>query len=102
MFLGLSWWSLGVVVAVSLVLGKVFRLAEQSIETPISAMLILAVSSPGLAGEVRVLNILIGAAVGVGFTLLVPIGIPNARANDAVRRVARSEAALPNEVASTL
>jgi uncharacterized membrane protein YgaE (UPF0421/DUF939 family) len=101
-FLGLSWWSLAIVVAASLLLAKTLRLGEQSVETPISAMLILAVSSPGVAGEVRVLNTLIGAAVGVGFSLLVPIAIPNTRAHDAVRRVARSQAALLDEVALTL
>ena len=101
-FLGLSWWSLAIVVASSLLLSKALRLGEQSIETPISAMLILAVSSPGVAGEVRVLNTLIGAAVGVAFSLLVPIAIPNTRAHDAVRRVARSQAALLDEVALTL
>jgi uncharacterized membrane protein YgaE (UPF0421/DUF939 family) len=42
--IGLSWWSLGAVIAASLVLAKVLRLGEQSLETPISAMLILAVS----------------------------------------------------------
>lgn len=101
-FLGLSWWSLALVVSASLLLAKTFRLGEQSLETAISAMLILAVSSPELAAEVRVLNTLIGAVVGVGFSLVVPVAIPNARALDAVRRVARSQAALLDEVALTL
>lgn len=101
-FLGLTWWSLALVIAASLILAKTLRLGEQSLETPISAMLILAVSSPGTAAEVRVLNTLIGAVVGVGFSLLVPIAIPNLRAHDAVRRVARSQSALLDEVALTL
>src|SRR6478735_95861 len=101
-FLGLSWWSLAIVVAASLLLAKVLRLGAQSVETPISAMLILAVSTPGVAGEVRVLNTLIGAVVGVGFSVLFPVAIPNRRAHDAVRRVARSQAALLDEVALTL
>ena len=101
-FLGLSWWSLALVIAASLVLAKTLRLGEQSLETPISAMLILAVSSPETAAEIRVLNTLIGAVVGVGFSLLVPVAIPNTRAQDAVRGVARSQSALLDEVALTL
>jgi uncharacterized membrane protein YccC len=100
--IGLSWWSLGVVIAASLVLAKVLRLGEQSLEAPISAMLILAVSSPQLAAEVRLVNTLIGTVVGIGFSLLVPVAIPNARARDAVRGVARSQAGLLDEVALTI
>jgi uncharacterized membrane protein YccC len=100
--MGLSWWSLGLVIAASLVLAKVLRLGEQSLETPISAMLILAVSSPDLAAEVRVVNTLVGTAAGIVFSLLVPVSIPNVRATEAVRRVARSQAALLDEAALTL
>src|SRR5919199_506171 len=100
--LGLSWWSLALVIAASLVLARVLRLGEQSLETPISAMLILAVASPGLAAEGRIGNTLIGTVVGVVFSLVVPVAIPNATASETVRRVARSEAALLSEVARTL
>ena len=100
--IGLSWWSLGAVIAVSLVLARALRLGEQSLETPISAMLILAVSSPNLAAEVRVANTLIGTVVGIAFSLLVPVSIPNARATDLVRSVARSQAALLNDVSLSL
>ncbi len=101
-YLGLSWWSLALAIATSLILAKVLRLGEQSLEAPISAMLILAVSAPELAAEVRVVNTLIGTAVGIGFTLIAPVSIPNQRAGDAVRQVARSQAALLDEVAATL
>ncbi len=101
-YIGLSWWSLAIVIGASLILAKVLRLGEQSLETPISAMLILAVSTPGLAAEVRVANTLIGTAVGIAFSLLVPVAIPNRQASDAVRAVTRSQAALMNEVALTL
>ena len=100
--IGLSWWSLAIVIAASLVLAKVLRLGEQSLEAPISAMLILGVSSPQLAAEVRVVNTLIGTVVGIGFSLLVPVAIPNARAREAVRGVARSQAGLLDEVALTV
>ena len=101
-YVGLSWWSLAAAVVTSLVLARVLRLGEQSLEAPISAMLILAVSTPELAGQVRVLNTLIGTVVGIGFSLVVPVSIPNQRASDAVRRVARSQAALLDEVAVTM
>ena len=97
--LGLSWWSLALVIAASLVLAKVLRLGDQSLEAPISSMLILAVSSPELAAEVRIVNTLIGTTIGIAFSLLVPVAIPNARAREAVRGVARSQAALLDEVA---
>lgn len=100
--IGLSWWSLALVIATSLVLARLFRLGDQSLETPISAMLILAVSSPEMAAEGRVLNTLIGTVIGVAFSLLVPVSIPSARATSAVRRVAHAQAALLDEVALTL
>ncbi|GAA1837768.1 aromatic acid exporter family protein [Microlunatus capsulatus] len=100
--IGLSWWSLAAVIAASLGLAKVFRLGDQSLEAPISAMLILAVAVPGLAAEVRVVNTLIGTVVGIAFSLLVPVSIPSARATAAVRQVARSQAALLDEVALSL
>jgi len=100
--IGLTWWSLGVVIAASLLLAKVLRLAEQSLEAPISAMLILAVSDPELGAEVRIGLTLVGTVVGVAFSLVAPVAIPNARAAEAVRRVARSQAALLNEVALAL
>ncbi|HEY0239677.1 MAG TPA: FUSC family protein [Friedmanniella sp.] len=99
---GLSWWSLALVIAASLLLAKVLRLAEQSLEAPISAMLILAVSSPEIAAETRIGLTLVGTVVGIAFSVVAPIAIPNARAAESVRRVARSQAALLNEVALTL
>lgn len=99
---GLTWWSLAIVIAASLVLAKVLRLAEQSLEAPISAMLILAVSAPEIAAEVRIGLTLVGTVVGIAFSLVAPVAIPNARAAESVRRVARSQAALLNEVALTL
>lgn len=101
-YFGLSWWSLAAVISASLLLAKVLRLGAQSLETPISAMLILAVSSPGLAAETRIGNTLIGTVVGVVFSVLVPVAIPNTSARDAVRGVARSQAALLGQMARTL
>jgi hypothetical protein len=99
---GLSWWSLAIVIASTLLVAMVLRLGDQTLEAPISGMLILAVATPGVAAEVRVANTLIGTVVGIAFSLIAPIAIPNAQASEAVRRVIRSQAALLGEIAMTL
>lgn len=83
-WVGLSWWSLGAVIAVSLVLAALLRLGDQALETPISAMLILAVGGQEIAAETRLLTTFIGAGVGVSFNLLLP---PRLHIDTAVRRV---------------
>src|SRR4051794_33552428 len=83
-WIGLTWWSLGAAIAASLLLGKVLRLGDQALETPISAMLILAVTNPDIAAETRVLNTLIGAGVGVAFNLVYPPAMPTRTAVRAV------------------
>jgi hypothetical protein len=67
---GLTWWSLGAVVAVSLVAGRLLRLGPHLPEVPISAMLVLAVGTEGAAAE-RVVETLIGAVVGVLVNLVI-------------------------------
>jgi uncharacterized membrane protein YccC len=47
---GLTWWSLGAVVALSLVLGRLLRLGSNLLEVPISAMIVLAVGGRREAG----------------------------------------------------
>ena len=92
-WIGLTWWSLGAAIAVSLLLGKVLRLGEQALETPISAMLILGVTNYDIAAEIRVLNTFIGAGVGVVFNVLYPPAMPTRSAGRAVLRVAEAAAA---------
>jgi hypothetical protein len=98
-WVGLTWWSLGAVIAASLILGKIFRLGEQAMEAPISAMLILGVTSPDVAAETRVLNTLIGAGVGIAFNLIYPPALPTRRAGRAMIDVAEATAA-PLDAAS--
>jgi hypothetical protein len=70
---GLTWWSLGLVVLVSLLIGQRLRLGSQLMEVPISAMLVLAVGiRPEVAALSRVYETLIGAVVGVGVKMLTP------------------------------
>lgn len=89
---GLTWWSLGAAIAAALVLAHLLRLGDNLIEVPISAMLILGAAQAGTAAEVRLLNTLIGAAVGIGFTVVVPARVPIDDAGHAVRRVAETTA----------
>lgn len=91
-WVGLSWWSLGAVIAISLVLAAILRLGDQTLETPISAMLILAVGGQEIAAEVRVLTTLIGAGVGMSFNLLLPPRLPIDTTIRQVRDVASQEA----------
>ena len=98
-WIGLTWWSLGAVIAASLILAKIFRLGEQAMEAPISAMLILGVTNPNVAAEIRVLNTLIGAGVGVAFNLIYPPALPTRRASRAVISAAEAAAA-PLDAAS--
>jgi hypothetical protein len=62
---GLTWWSLGAVMAVSLVVGMFMRLGLHLVEVPISAMLVLAVGGAGAEGVAlgRVYETLVGAAI---------------------------------------
>ena len=87
---GLSWWSLAIVVAVSLVLGQVLRLGPHALEVPISAMLILAVGG-GVAPQAatgRVYETLIGTATGiaVNFAVVPPVHVESA--GSAIARLA--------------
>ncbi len=65
---GLSWWSLFILVAVSIIVGQLLRLGPHLVEVPISAMLVLGVgftAGAEVAGLGRVVETLVGAAVGV-------------------------------------
>jgi hypothetical protein len=68
--LGFTWWSLGLAIAASLIVGYTLRLGESVLEVPISAMLILSLPSES-AGTQRVLATIIGAATGLASNLIV-------------------------------
>ena len=101
-WVGLTWWSLGAAIAASLVLGKVLRLGDQTLEVPITAMLILGVTNHDIAAEIRILNTLIGAGVGVAFNLIYPPPMPTGRAARAILRVAEAAAAPLDAAADAL
>ncbi|MBB1255599.1 FUSC family protein [Streptomyces alkaliterrae] len=67
---GLSWWSLGLLIISSLVLGHLVRVGEFVPEVAISAMLVLGVSHHTDLAVSRVLETLVGAAVGLLFNMV--------------------------------
>ena len=69
--LGLQWWSIGLVVFASLAVGQVLRLGPSRLEVPISALLVLVVGGQSGVARARVLETLIGAAVGVAVNVVV-------------------------------
>ncbi|MFF8958360.1 aromatic acid exporter family protein [Streptomyces sp. NPDC014894] len=69
---GLSWWSLGLIILASLIVGYVVRVGEFVPEVAISAMLVLGVTRVADTAWDRVLETLIGAVVGLLFNVLLP------------------------------
>jgi hypothetical protein len=99
---GLTWWSLGLVVALSLVVGRLLRLGPHLVEVPISAMLVLAVGGGESAALGRITETLIGAAVGVLVNLLVAPPLYVQPAGDAIAELAGRMAAYCEDLAATL
>lgn len=85
---GLTWWSLGAVVAVSLIAGRLLRLGPHLPEVAISAMLVLAVGGGEPAAAQRVIETLIGAAVGILINLVIAPPLYLQPAGDAVAELA--------------
>ena len=63
--LGLHWWSVGLVIFVSLAVGQVLKLGSHRIEMAVSALLVMTLGGTAGVARTRVLETLIGAAVGV-------------------------------------
>ncbi|MFE3517485.1 aromatic acid exporter family protein [Streptomyces sp. NPDC059166] len=77
---GLSWWSLGLTIFTSLLIGRLVRVGEFVPEVAISAMLVLGVSQVAAQAWERVFETLIGAGVGLLFNLLLapPVWVESA------------------------
>ncbi|SEO96190.1 aromatic acid exporter family protein [Actinacidiphila rubida] len=77
---GLTWWSLGLIIFTSLLIGRVVPVGEFEVEVAISAMLVLGVTQVASHAWDRVLETLIGAAVGLLFNLLLapPVWVQSA------------------------
>ena len=101
-FVGLTWWSLGVVVAVSIVAGRLLRLGPHLLEVPISAMLVLAVGGAERAALGRVEETLIGAATGVLVNLLIAPPLYVRPAGAAIGDLAEEMARFTTDLAAAL
>ncbi|MET9023661.1 FUSC family protein [Actinopolymorpha sp. NPDC004070] len=85
---GLTWWSLAILIFASLALGRVLRLGPAVQEVAISGMLVMGVANPAATAQGRALETLIGAGVGVLLNLLVPPSVYVQTAGEAVDRLA--------------
>jgi len=101
---GLTWWSLGALVASSIVVGQLLRLGPHLVEVPISAMLVLGVGAAGAdtVGGGRVLETLIGAAVGMLANVVFPPAVQTRYAARSVEKFAREIAGLLDGAAEVL
>ncbi len=99
---GLTWWSLGLVVGLSLVVGRLLRLGPHLAEVPISAMLVLAVGGAENAALGRITETLIGAAVGVLVNLLVAPPLYVQPAGEAITELAERMAGFCEDLVAAL
>ncbi|WP_299950722.1 aromatic acid exporter family protein [uncultured Modestobacter sp.] len=101
---GLTWWSLAALVAASIVVGQLLRLGPHLVEVPISAMLVLGVGASGaeVVGAGRVVETLIGAAVGMLVNVVFPPAVQTRYAARAVEEFAGEIARLLDDAAGTL
>lgn len=86
---GLTWWSLTLIILASLAVGHLVRVSEFVPEVAISAMLVLGVTHVGDTAWARVLETLIGAAVGLAFNFLLAPPVWVDAAGDSIEDMAR-------------
>jgi uncharacterized membrane protein YgaE (UPF0421/DUF939 family) len=99
-YIPFSWWVLGLLVAGTLALGLMLRLHEDTLEVPISAMLIFSVDSHAAATS-RITETLIGAAAGLAAGLLfAPLRVQPAK--DAIGELSRQMGDLLGQMADGL
>jgi prepilin signal peptidase PulO-like enzyme (type II secretory pathway) len=82
----LEWWSLGVLILISITVGQFLRLRSNLVEVAISAMLVLGVGAIGAeaAAWQRIAETLVGATVGILVTLVFPPKVASADAGRAI------------------
>ena len=92
----LEWWSLGILILVSITIGQYLRLRSNLVEVAISAMLVLGVGAIGAeaAAWQRIAETLVGAAVGIFATLIFPPKVPSGDAGRAIDGLADAVSAL--------
>ncbi|MEU7599743.1 FUSC family protein [Streptomyces sp. NPDC041003] len=99
---GLTWWSLGLIILVSLVIGPLVKAGEFVPEVAISAMLVLGVTSVTDTAWDRVLETLIGAVVGLLFNFLFVPPVWIGPASEAITDLARRMRALLGHIGDQL
>ena len=100
----LEWWSLGLLIFLSITIGQALRLRSNLIEVAISGMLVLGVGSlsAGSAAWQRIAETLVGAAVGIAANLLFPPRVASADAGRAIDGLADSVSELLTRAADEL
>lgn len=102
-FVGLTWWSLGLLIGVSMFIGQLMRLKDNLIEVPITAMFVIAVGvNTGGAAYERVISTLIGAAVGLLINVLLPPSIRSSSAGAAIEQYGEDIASLLDTAADQI
>lgn len=101
-FVGFTWWSLALIIAVSLLIGQFLRLGAHQLEVPISAMLVLAVGGSETAATDRISATIVGAAVGLAVNILFPPAVQSQSAGAAVEEYAKEVAGLLDQVAGSV
>ncbi|MFD3518004.1 aromatic acid exporter family protein [Streptomyces sp. NPDC058657] len=86
---GLSWWSLALVIVAALAVGHLVRVHEFVAEVAISAMLVLGVTAHGALAWARVVETLIGAIVGLAFNFVLAPPVWVEQAGESIERLAR-------------
>lgn len=101
-FVGFNWWLLGLLTAGTLLIGHVLKLGEETLDVPVSAIIIFSTTSgTHVAATGRIVDTLAGTAAGlVGGLLFAPVGMQPAR--DAVGEFAGRLAALLDQMAADL
>ncbi|WP_307071017.1 aromatic acid exporter family protein [Streptomyces sp. B3I8] len=86
---GLTWWSLALLILAALAVGQLVRVDEFVVEVAISAMLVLGVTQVGSTAWLRVLDTLIGAVVGMATNLLFAPPLWVGTAGESIEELAR-------------
>ncbi|MCX2927759.1 aromatic acid exporter family protein [Streptomyces sp. NEAU-W12] len=89
LLVGLTWWSLGLLILASLIVGRIVRVHEFVPEVAISAMLVLGVTSVGDMAWARILETVIGAVVGLSFNLILVPPVWVEEAGESIEGLAR-------------
>ncbi|MGW2515435.1 FUSC family protein [Streptomyces sp. NPDC001617] len=89
LLVGLTWWSLALLIVASLAVGRLVRVEEYVPEVAISAMLVLGVTTVGDTAWARVVETLIGAVVGMGCNLLLAPPVWVDEAGESIEGLAR-------------